>query len=211
MDTSIQTYHYIARNRKQFTCSLHEDVISLTIQAKNSLTIERKFRYTDIDKIHLGLSDISWHTIDIYFQDKTHIHLKSVTFFIERDNRKLQQPRTNEADNARVRENQKAYWEFVVGLHERVGSPEVAKDIRFTCGNPWKKILIWVFLLALLVWIFITWKMGDYRWSLVFGSAFLFLFVFNRKINFRKRYSPHHIPLKYLPSIFFGKSYNEIH
>lgn len=213
MNPSIQTYHYIARNRKQLTCSFNEDAIFFTVQGKKSLAKEHIFRYTDIDKIHLGLSDISWHTIDIYFRDKTHIHLKSVTFFIEKDDGKLRRPKTNEADNAVVKENQRNYREFVVGLHERVGSPDVAKPIRFTSGNPWKKIIIWMSLLALSVWIPITWKMGHYRWSLIFGSAFLFLFLFNRKINFKKRYLPDDIPQKYLPPFFsenhITKSTNE--
>lgn len=205
MKYAFQTYHYIAPNRKQITCSLYEEGISCTVQTKDGLLKNYKFRYTDICKIHLGLPDIAWHAIDIYFWDKTHIHLKSVTFFIERENRKLQRPKTNEADNAIVRENQRAYREFVVGLHERTGVPDSTKHIRFIHGNPWKKTMIWIFLLALITSIPITLKMGYYRWSLFFVGGFLFLLSFSRKIDFKKLYPPDQIPAKYLPPGFSEK------
>jgi hypothetical protein len=43
----------------------------------------------------LGLPDTGWHTIDIYFKDKKHIHLKSLTFFIADAQRKLRRPKTD--------------------------------------------------------------------------------------------------------------------
>lgn len=196
------TYYYIARNKKQTYCSLSEETLFCKVQTKNQMVKEYQFRYSDIDKIHLGLSDVSWHTIDIYFRDKTHIHLKSVTFFIEKEDGKLRRPKINESDNTLVMENQKAYREFVIRLHERISVNENIKDIQFTHGNPWKKALIWALLLALFVCIPISWKIKAYRWSLFFGSAFLILFLYYRRINFRKRYLPHNIPQKYLPNVF---------
>lgn len=191
-------YCYIARNKKKTACCLDEDSISFTVQAKNKLEKRYTFRYADIDRIHLGLPDIAWHTMDIYFRDKTHIHLKSVTFFVERDG-KLKRPKLNDADRAAIQKNETAYRHFVVELHKRVSLPEVAKKIRLTHGNPWKKTLIWLLLLALATCIPIAWKVGSYRWSFVFGTGFLILLFFSTKINFRKHYLAHDIPQKYLP------------
>ena len=195
VDTS---YHYIARNKKQIICYLDEDSISFTVQAKNQLAKAYKFRFTEIDRIHLCLSDVSWHTIDIYFRDKTHIHLKSVTFFMERDGA-LKRPKTNDANTTVVQRDQAAYRNFVIELHKRVGLPEATNQIKFTHGNPWKKALILLVLLALAIVIPITWSFGHYRYFFVFGTSFLLLFLFNLNINFRKKYSPGAIPQKYLP------------
>lgn len=99
--TVDRSYRYIARNKKQVICYLDEDSISFTVQAKNQLAKAYKFRSTEIDRIHLSVSDVSWHTIDIYFRDKTHIHFKSVTFFIERDGA-LKRPKTNDVNTTVV-------------------------------------------------------------------------------------------------------------
>lgn len=201
MTTSIQTYRYITRNRKQLVCSLHEDVISFTVQKKNQIATSHQYNYSDIDRIHLSLSDVSWHTMDIYFKDKMRLHLKSVIFFTEKQEGKLRRLRTNEEDNALVRESQKAYNAFVIALHERLNLPDNYKEIKFTHGNPWKKVLIGSILMALTILIPITWHLGHYRQFFVFLISFIFLFLFNRKINFRKNYLPEAIPPKYLPRL----------
>ncbi len=196
------TYLYIARNRKRLVCSLQEDVISFTVQKKNRFATSHQYRYSDIDRVHLSLSDVSWHTIDIYFKDKTRLHLKSVIFFAEKQGRKLRRLKTNEEDNALVRESQKAYHEFVIALHERLHTCESHKEIQYTHGNPWKKVLIGSVLIALITAIPIAWQIGHYRLVFVWLISFIFLFLFYRKINFRKKYSPRMIPQKYLPGFF---------
>lgn len=204
MNPPTRTYHYIARNKKQLICSLYAKTISCQVLEKNGLAKHYTFQYADIEKVHLALPDISWHTMDIYFRDKTHIHLKSVTFFIERDQRQLERPKANQPDQAIIKENQRAYRAFVIGLHERLSTDPLATRVRFTHGNPWKKVLIWLFLFALLLWIPVTWKMGLYWRSFAFSTAFLFLLLFSRKINFRKHHAHDDIPLKYLPPSFEG-------
>ena len=196
------TYLYIARNRKRLVCSLQEDVISFTVQKKNRFAASHQYRYSDIDRIHLSLSDVAWHTIDIYFKDKMRLHLKSVIFFAEKQEGKLRRLKTNEEDNALVRESQKAYNEFVIALHERLNLYENHKEIKFTHGNPWKKVLIGSILMALTLLIPITWYLGHYRHLFVWVVSFILLFLFNRKINFKKNYSPEAIPQKYLPGFF---------
>ena len=48
------------------------------------------------------------------------------------------------------------------------------------------------------------WKLGLYWRSFAVSTAFLFLLLFSRKINFRKHYAHDDIPLKYLPPSFEG-------
>lgn len=194
-------YLYIARNRKRLVCSLQEDVISFTVQKKNRFATSHQYRYSDIDWVHLSLSDVSWHTIDIYFKDKTRLHLKSVIFFAEKQEGKLRRLKTNEEDNALVRESQKAYNEFVIALHERLNLSDNYKEIKFTHGNPCKKILIGTILIALIIAIPIVWQISHYRLAFVWVVSFVFLFLFYRKINFTKKYSPRAIPQKYLPRL----------
>lgn len=195
------TYRYIARSRKQLVCTLHEDAISFTVQKKNRFATSHQYRYSDIDRIHLSLSDVAWHTIDIYFKDKMRLHLKSVIFFTEKQEGKLRRLKTNEEDNALVRESQKAYNEFVIALHERLNLSDNYKEIKFTHGNPCKKILIGTILIALIIAIPIVWQISHYRLAFVWVVSFVFLFLFYRKINFTKKYSPRAIPQKYLPRL----------
>src|SRR5699024_2425831 len=195
------TYRYIARSRKQLVCTLHEDAISFTVQKKNRIAKSYHYNYSDIDRIHLSLPDVSWHTIDIYFKDKTRIHMKSVLFFTEKQEGKLRRLKSNEEDNALVRELQNAYSEFVIALHERLNLYESHKGIKFTHGNPWKKVLIGSVLIALIFLIPIAWQLGNYRLVFVWLISFIFLFLFYRIINFRKKYSPRMIPQKYLPRL----------
>lgn len=195
------TYLYIARNRKRLVCSLQEDVISFTVQKNNRFATSHQYRYSDIDRIHLSLSDVAWHTIDIYFKDKMRLHLKSVIFFTEKQEGKLRRLKTNEEDNALVRESQKAYNEFVIALHERLNLSDNYKEIKFTHGNPCKKILIGTILIALIIAIPIVWQISHYRLAFVWVVSFVFLFLFYRKINFTKKYSPRAIPQKYLPRL----------
>lgn len=195
------TYRYIARSRKQLVCTLHEDAISFTVQKKNRIAKSYHYNYSDIDRIHLSLSDVAWHTIDIYFKDKMRLHLKSVIFFTEKQEGKLRRLRTNEEDNTLVRESQKAYNAFVIALHERLHTCESHKEIQYTHGNPWKKVLIGSVLIALITAIPIAWQIGHYRLVFVWLISFIFLFLFYRKINFRKKYSPRMIPQKYLPRL----------
>ncbi|WP_146191054.1 hypothetical protein [Sphingobacterium athyrii] len=192
-------YHYIARNRKRISCYLYEDSIYCKVRTKNGLTEQHKFRYEDIHKIHLGLQDISWHTIDIYFKNRKHIHLKSVTFFIERNGEELERPKTNEIDIASVKANRMAYSNFVTALHERISRDGTGHPIIFTHGNSWKKILIWILMSVILILLPLTWKIGFYGWSLFFAVSFLLLLLFSRKINFKKQYRPDQLPEKYLP------------
>ena len=184
------TYLYIARNRKRLVCSLQEDVISFTVQKKNRFATSHQYRYSDIDRIHLSLSDVAWHTIDIYFKDKMRLHLKSVIFFTEKQEGKL-----------RRLKSQKAYNEFVIALHERLNLSDNYKEIKFTHGNPCKKILIGTILIALIIAIPIVWQISHYRLAFVWVVSFVFLFLFYRKINFTKKYSPRAIPQKYLPRL----------
>ena len=195
------TYRYIARSRKQLVCTLYEDAISFTVQKKNRIAKSYHYNYSDIDRIHLSLPDVSWHTIDIYFKDKTRIHMKSVLFFTEKQGGKLRRLKSNEEDNALVRELQNAYSEFVIALHERLHTCESHKEIQYTHGNPWKKVLIGSVLIALITAIPIAWQIGHYRLVFVWLISFIFLFLFYRKINFRKKYSPRMIPQKYLPRL----------
>src|SRR5690554_114059 len=197
------TYRYIARNRKQLVCTLHENALSFTVQSKNRIAKSYHYNYSDIDRIHLSLSDVAWHTIDIYFKDKTHIHLKSVLFFTEKRGGKLRRLKSNEEDNALVRERQNAYNEFVIALHERLNLYESHKGIKFTHGNPWKKVLIGSVLIALIFLIPIAWQLGNYRLVFVWVVSFILLLLFNRQINFRKNYSPEAIPQKYLSGFFY--------
>lgn len=193
-------YHYIARNKKQSSCRLDVDSLYCKIQKRNGLTEEYRYRYEDIHRIHLGLPDIGWHTIDIYFKDKKHIHLKSLTFFIADAQQRLRRPKTDGVDIGHAKSNRQAYHDFVVALHERIGKLEARFPVALTHGNPWKKILIWIFMLALVIWTPIVWKMGYYWWSLFFAGSFLLLVLFSRMINFRTHYLPDELPLKYLPS-----------
>src|SRR5699024_10982735 len=174
--------------------------ISFTVQKKNRFASSHQ-RYSDIDRVHLSLSDVSWHTIDIYFKDKMRLHLKSVIFFTEKQEGKLRRLRTNEEDIALVRESRKGYNTFLIALHERLNLSDNYKEIKFTHGNPCKKILIGSILMALTILIPITWHLGHYKQLFVFIISFIFLFLFNRKINFRKNYLPEAIPQKYLPRL----------
>ncbi|KGE13414.1 hypothetical protein [Sphingobacterium deserti] len=192
------TFHYIASKKKRIICKLLEEQIVFQIR-KNGSDDEHRFRYTDIQKIHLGLSDVSWHTIDIYFTNKLHLHLQSVTHYIEREDQKFTRSKINEADITKAKANQKAYYDFVIGLHERIILQNAAEAIKFTHGNPWKKALIWIFLVVLIIWTHAMLKSGYYMLSLFFGAGFLLLFLFSMKIDFRKKYQPNLIPSKYLP------------
>lgn len=208
MKPTIPSYHYIARNKKEVVCYFDEKSLSFAVKKNNRLIQKYNFQYTEISRIQLSLSDISWHTIDIYFQDKTHIHLKSVTFFVEQ-NGQLKRPKTNETDIEKVRKNRIAYRNFVVELHQRLMASE-ATHIRFMHGNPWKKVVIWLLLLALVICISITWKIGSYKLCFVFSTSFLLLFLYSLKINFKKPYSPEAIPQKYLPSDILESLSNKV-
>lgn len=196
--TPAITYNYIARNKKQTSCQLHEDGITFTQNKKNEREESHKYKYTQISRIHLGYPDTTWYTIDIYFNDSTHIHLKSLTFFIQQEDGKLRRAKTKKQDIAIFQQNQKAYREFVIALHEAILSSS-NHDIKFTHGNPGKKILIWIFLILIIIWIPILLEINQYKLSITMALAFLYLILFNLKINFKKTYQAEQIPQKYLP------------
>ena len=193
------SYHYIARNKKQTYCQLHPNHLVVRISAKNGEAHERHFSYNDIRRIHLSLPDISWHSIDLYFKDQTHIHLKSLVFFLQTDNQKFKRPKTDLASAQVVKQTQAHYRDFVCTLHERIRDKKLNQDIIFSHGNPWLKTLIYLFLIALVIAIPITFRVHAYKVGLFFCVSFLVLLLFSFRINFKKGYDPSHIPEKYLP------------
>lgn len=198
MKTSILNYQYISRNKRVYRCSLLEKSIQFSVRKNDQSEKLYIYRYTEIEQIHLSLPDISWHSIDIYFRDNVRLHLKSVTFFIEL-NGNLIRPNINDTDFELIQKNNIAYCNFVLELHKRIESSVINQSITFTHGNSWLKGITWLILITLTIGIPILWKIGNARWSLFFGSAFLLLLLYSLKINFRKPYSINQIPKKYLP------------
>lgn len=198
MKSSILNYQYISRNKRVYRCSLLEKSIQFSVRKNDQSEKLYIYRYTEIEQIHLSLPDISWHSIDIYFRDNVRLHLKSVTFFIEL-NGNLIRPNINDTDFELIQKNNIAYCNFVLELHKRIESSVINQPITFTHGNSWLKGITWLILITLTIGIPILWKIGNVRWSLFFGSAFLLLLLYSLKINFRKPYSINQIPKKYLP------------
>lgn len=198
MKSSILNYQYISRNKRVYRCSLLEKSIQFSVRKNDQSEKLYIYRYTEIEQIHLSLPDISWHSIDIYFRDNVRLHLKSVTFFIEL-NGNLIRPNINDTDFELIQKNNIAYCNFVLELHKRIESSVINQSITFTHGNSWLKGITWLILITLTIGIPILWKIGNVRWSLFFGSAFLLLLLYSLKINFRKPYSINQIPKKYLP------------
>lgn len=198
MKTSILNYQYISRNKRVYRCSLLEKSIQFSVRKNDQSEKLYIYRYTEIEQIHLSLPDISWHSIDIYFRDNVRLHLKSVTYFIEL-NGNLIRPNINDTDFELIQKNNIAYCNFVLELHKRIESSVINQSITFTHGNSWLKGITWLILITLTIGIPILWKIGNARWSLFFGSAFLLLLLYSLKINFRKPYSINQIPKKYLP------------
>lgn len=198
MKSSILNYQYISRNKRVYRCSLLEKSIQFSVRKNDQSEKLYIYRYTEIEQIHLSLPDISWHSIDIYFRDNVRLHLKSVTYFIEL-NGNLIRPNINDTDFELIQKNNIAYCNFVLELHKRIESSVINQSITFTHGNSWLKGITWLILITLTIGIPILWKIGNARWSLFFGSAFLLLLLYSLKINFRKPYSINQIPKKYLP------------
>lgn len=198
MKSSILNYQYISRNKRVYRCSLLEKSIQFSVRKNDQSEKLYIYRYTEIEQIHLSLPDISWHSIDIYFRDNVRLHLKSVTYFIEL-NGNLIRPNINDTDFELIQKNNIAYCNFVLELHKRIESSVINQSITFTHGNSWLKGITWLILITLTIGIPILWKIGNVRWSLFFGSAFLLLLLYSLKINFRKPYSINQIPKKYLP------------
>ena len=107
--------------------------------------------------------------------------------------------KSNEEDHALARESRRAYNEFVIALHERLRTTESTQKVKFTHGNPWKKVLVGLVLIALIMAIPMSWHFGHYRYLFAWIVSFILLFLFYMRINFKKNYSPETIPQKYLP------------
>lgn len=197
MKTTILNYQYTSRKKEVYRCSLLEKSIQFSVRKNDQSEKLYIYRYTEIEQIHLSLPDISWHSIDIYFRDNVRLHLKSVTYFIEL-NGNLIRPNINDTDFELIQKNNIAYCNFVLELHKRIESSVINQSITFTQGNSWLKGITWLILITLTIGIPILWKIGNVRWSLFFGSAFLLLLLYSLKINFRKHYSINQIPKKYL-------------
>jgi len=195
--TTILNYQYISRKKEVYRCSLLEKSIQFSVQKNDQSENLYNFRYTDIQRIHLSLPDISWHSIDIYFRNNVRLHLKSMTFFIEL-NGNLIRPNLNDTDFELIRKNKIAYCNFVLELHKRIESTIINQPITLTHGNSWLKGITWLILITLTIGIPILWKIGNVRCSLFFGSSFLLFLLYSLKLNFRRHYSINQIPKKYL-------------
>lgn len=191
------TYAYISRSKTRTTCRLDDDFLHVVSVNKKGLSTEHRISYQDIQRIHLSLPDVEWHSIDIHHQWKRPIHLKSITFFIPTADGTLRRPKLVPEDNAVVRHNKQAYHAFVHALHDRLARKN--KGIRYTCGSSWLKILIWAALILITILLPIMWAANNYRTTWLLGGAFLFLLLFSLKINFNRSYNPATIPSKYLP------------